>query len=107
MPSIRVISGVGAIVLAAAALTASGAVVAGAGVAATAHHGIIPPKHPARSLAPSPNFLRSASCSHGKDGAKCNGVVRKAITHARRVLEKFGGMTFSQAAYEKLTPVER
>jgi hypothetical protein len=113
MPAIRGVRRLGTVVLAVAVLAGSSAVAAGAGVraeagiAAPAHHGIIPPKHPSRSLAPSPSFLRSASCTHGKDGAKCNGIVRKAITHARRVLEKFGGMTFSQAAYEKLTPVER
>jgi hypothetical protein len=56
---------------------------------------------------PSPNFLGSGSCAGGKDTAACNTIVLHAITHARSVLEKIGGMSFSLAAYEKLTPNEQ
>jgi hypothetical protein len=100
-------SGLGAIALAAAVITGSGVSGAGVTVAAVSHSGIVPPKHPSRSLAPSPNFLRSSACAHGKDGAGCNTTIRKSITHARKVLEKIGGMSFSTAAYEKLSPVKR
>jgi hypothetical protein len=71
------------------------------------HQGILPPKNPSRSLAPSPSFFRSSHCAHGNDGSACNSVVLRAITHARKVLEKMGGMSFSLGAYEKLTPLER
>jgi hypothetical protein len=78
-----------------------------ASVGAAAHKGIVPPKKPARSLRPSPFFPLSPSCAHGKDGSNCNALVLKAIAHARKVLEKLGGMSFSLSAYEKLTPIEQ
>ncbi|HEY2550205.1 MAG TPA: hypothetical protein VGI64_06475 [Streptosporangiaceae bacterium] len=71
------------------------------------HHGIVPPKHPRRNVQPRPNFLQSASCIGGKDGPGCNTMARKAITRGRRILERMRGMSFSMAAYEKLTPVEQ
>ena len=132
MPALRMASGLGAIVLAgavftgpAAALastgaasagaTTAGATTAGAGPtaagaahAAAAHHkGILPPHNPAKNLAPDPSFLGSRHCAGGRDGSACNSIVLRAITHARKVLEKFGGMSFSLSAYERLTPDEQ
>jgi hypothetical protein len=74
---------------------------------AAAHKGIVPPGAPAKSLLPKPYFLRSPHCAHGKDGSRCNALALKAIAHARKVLEKLGGMSFSLSAYEKLTPIEQ
>jgi len=74
---------------------------------AAAHKGILPPKNPTKSLAPSPSFLGLRSCSGGQDDRRCNAAILRAITHARRVLEKMGGMSFSLAAYEKLGPDEQ
>jgi hypothetical protein len=71
------------------------------------HHGILPPRNPKRNVKPSPNFLQSLSCAGGKDGTGCNTMVRRAIARARRIQEKLRGMTFSLAAYEKLSPVEQ
>jgi len=132
MPALRMASGLGAIVLAgavftgpAAALastgaasagaTTAGATTAGAGPtaagaahAAAAHHkGILPPHNPAKNLAPDPSFLGSRHCAGGRDGSACNSIVLRAITQARKVLEKFGGMSFSLSAYERLTPDEQ
>ena len=133
MPTLRMASGLGAIVLAgtvltgpaaalastgAAAVTVAGATAAGAGGAAAAparaahpaaahHKGILPPHNPAKNLAPDPSFLGSRHCAGGRDGAACNSIVLRAITHARKVLEKFGGMSFSLPAYERLTPDEQ
>jgi hypothetical protein len=133
MAALRMASGLGAIVLAgtvltgpAAALASAGtadATVAGAGDAAAApagaahagaahagaarHKGILPPHNPAKNLAPDPSFLGSRHCAGGRDGSACNSIVLRAITHARKVLEKFGGMSFSLPAYERLTPDEQ
>jgi len=74
---------------------------------AAARTGIVPPKNPSRSLAPSPDFMAAGSCASASNGRPCNREVLRAIAHARRVLEKFGGMSFSLAAYLKLTPVEQ
>jgi hypothetical protein len=76
---------------------------------AAAHTGIVPPKNPSRSLAPSPAFTETASCtaSSSSNGRACNREVLKAIAHARKVLEKMGGMSFSLTAYLKLTPAEQ
>jgi hypothetical protein len=74
---------------------------------ATARTGIVPPNNPARSLAPSPDFLASSACASSSNGRACNRDVLKAIAHARRVLEKMGGMSFSLTAYLKLTPAEQ
>jgi hypothetical protein len=73
----------------------------------TAHKGILPPKNPSKSLRPSPMFLESRKCLRSKDTAACNTLVLKAISHARKVLEKLPGMSFSLSAYEKLTPIEQ
>jgi hypothetical protein len=78
---------------------------AGVGPSVPAHKGILPPKNPAKSLSPLPSFF--SSCIDGNDGSKCNGTVLKAIAHARKVLEVMGGMSFSLAAFEKLTPDEQ
>jgi hypothetical protein len=75
---------------------------AGVSTAAAARHGILPPRNPAASLWPVPDFL--ASCPQGGDGTACNRLVLAAIARARRALEKMGGMSFSLATYEKLTP---
>ncbi len=95
----------GSVAITTAALLGS-AVAASAGVTGP-DSGIRPPKNPARSVSPSPDFLVSGSCAGGQDTAACNTIVRQATTHARRVLEKIGGMSFSLAAYEKLTPDEQ
>jgi len=74
---------------------------------AAAHAGLVPPKNPSRSLSPSPDFQGSGSCASKSNGRACNREVLKAITHARRVLEKMGGMSFSLTAYLKMTPAEQ
>jgi hypothetical protein len=118
MPARRLAVSLGAVALTGAALIGSGTAVAGAavaggtasaGAAATpqVRKGIVPPKNPKRSLAPSPNFLGRPSCARGGDGRRCNTIVLRAITHARKVLEKMGAMHFPLAAYEKLTRNEQ
>jgi len=74
---------------------------------AAAQTGIVPPKNPSRSLAPSPDFMASGSCASRSNSRACNREVLKAIAHARKVLEKMGGMSFSLTAYLKLTPAEQ
>lgn len=106
MSKLQLAARVGAIVLSAAVLLGPASVAASASVARPAT-GVLPPKNPARSVSPSPNFLGAVSCRGGKDSAACNTIVLHAITHARKVLEKVGGMSFSLAAYQKLTPDEQ
>jgi hypothetical protein len=106
VPIPRLAASLSAIALTAAALLASAAVAASAG-AAVPGKGILPPKNPAHNVAPSPNFLSAGSCEGGGDSAACNTIVLRAVTHARQVLEKLGGMSFSLAAYEKLSPDEQ
>jgi hypothetical protein len=74
---------------------------------ATAQAGIVPPKNPSRSLPPRPDFMASRSCASSGKGRACNREVLKAIAHARKVLEKMGGMSFSLKAYLKLTAAEQ
>ncbi len=74
---------------------------------AAAQAGIVPPKNPSRSLPPSPDFTGPGSCASRSNGRACNREVLKAIAHARKVLEKMGGMSFSLTAYLKLTPAEQ
>jgi hypothetical protein len=74
---------------------------------ASVSHGILPPRNPARSLPPLPDFLRLLSCAGGRDGTRCNTAILRAITRARRTLEKLAGMSFSLAAYERLRPIEQ
>ena len=130
MPILRMVSGLGVIVLAGAVLAGPAAALASTGTASAtvagdpgagaataptraahagaAHHkGILPPHNPAKNLAPDPSFLGSRHCAGGRDGSACNSIVLRAITHARKVLEKFGGMSFSLSAYERLTPDEQ
>jgi hypothetical protein len=110
MPALRLAMSVGAIALAGAALAGPSPVLASVRAQATvaaADTGIVPPKNPGKSLAPVPNFLASARCVGGQDDAACNTMMLRAVTHARSVLEKIGGMSFSLAAYEKLTPKEQ
>jgi hypothetical protein len=108
MPALRLVASFAAIALTGAALMGPGTALASVSAApASAHKGILPPKNPARSLAPDPSFLYSASCSGGKDGSACNSRALKAITHARKVLEKMAGLSFRLSAYEKLTPDEQ
>jgi hypothetical protein len=106
MPKLHLAARLGAIALSAAVLLGAASVAATASIARPAT-GVLPPKNPARNVSPSPNFLGAASCAGGKDSAACNTVVLHAVTHARTVLEKIGGMSFSLAAYEKLTPDEQ
>ncbi|MGO9909730.1 MAG: hypothetical protein ACLPQS_01005 [Acidimicrobiales bacterium] len=77
------------------------------GVTVTPHKGILPPKNPSKSLPPKPNFLASSTCSGAKDTTACNDLVLSATSNARKVLEKLGPMSFSLAAYEKLSGVEQ
>jgi len=109
MPTFRVTVRLGAIALAAAVILGPGAAAAGTSPAIPAipAKGILPPQHPARDVSPSPNFFAARSCQGGGDSATCNAIIVRAITHARAVLEKIGGMSFSLAAYEKLTPIEQ
>ena len=127
MPTFRPAASLGAIALtvtALAGLSAAGPALAGPGVArpalagagfarpaltgaAVPDRGILPPKNPARNVSPDPNFLAARSCASGGDSAACNAIVARAVAHARRVLEKIGGMSFSLSAYEKLTPGEQ
>jgi hypothetical protein len=106
MPISRLSARLGAVAVTAAALLASAAITASAGVAAP-DKGILPPRNPARNVAPAPNFLYSSTCGGGKDSAACNAIVLRAVAHARKVLENLGGMSFSLAAYERLTPDEQ
>jgi hypothetical protein len=105
----RLAVSIGAVALTGAALIGPGATFADAGTGAVqpATRGIVPPKNPSRSLAPSPDFLARPSCAHGGDGRRCNALVRRAVRHARKVLENMRGMSFSLAAYEKLTRNEQ
>jgi hypothetical protein len=111
MPAVRLALSLSAVALAAAALTGNSPALASAArpaaLSAVVTKGILPPKNPGKSLAPVPNFLAAAACTGGKDTARCNTMVLKAVTHARTVLEKIGAMSFSLAAYEKLTPKEQ
>jgi hypothetical protein len=107
MPLARLIATAGTIVLTSAVLLGPATAVAGATVTAPAGKGILPPKNPTRSLRPAPFYLASPDCSGGKDGASCNSLVLKAITRARRTLEKMAGMSFSLTAYQKLSPQEQ
>jgi len=106
MPISRLSARLGVVAATAATLLASAAITASAGVAAP-DKGILPPHNPARNVAPAPNFLYSATCGGGKDSAACNTIVLHAVAHARKVLEHIGGMSFSLAAYERLTPDEQ
>jgi hypothetical protein len=106
MRASRLPARLGAVGLTAAALAAAVAVAASAGVAGP-DKGILPPRHPAHNVAPSPNFLSASSCRGGGDSAACNAIVLRAVTHARADLEKLGAMSFSLAGYQKLTPDEQ
>jgi hypothetical protein len=97
----------GAITVTSFALILPAAAVATASTATPAHKGILPPKNPGRSLPPNPFFLRNPLCANGKDGQRCNTQIVKATARARKLLEKLGGMKFSVAAYDKLTPIEQ
>jgi hypothetical protein len=107
MSSLRLAVRLGSVTAACAGLIVASAVFATVSVAASAHKGILPPKNPSKSLKPSPFFLTSYYCRGGKDGPRCNTIVLKAIGHARKVLEKMGGMSFSLTAFERLTPQEQ
>lgn len=110
MPTFRLTARLGAVALTAVAVTAGallGPAAASAGASAVSLKGVLPPKNPARDVNPSPDFLTARSCGGGGDSAACNQIVLRAITHARKELEKLGGMSFSLAAYEKLTPDEQ
>jgi hypothetical protein len=110
MLAFRLAARTGAVTVTCAALIVPAAAMATAYAAvpsAPSHKGILPPKNPSRSLAPKPFFLVSRRCVHGRDGRGCNSMVLKAISRARRLLEKMGGMSFSLSGYEKLTPIEQ
>jgi len=106
MSNLRLAARLGAIALGAAVLLGSASIAVSASAARPAA-GVLPPRNPARNVNPNPDFLLAASCAGGKDSAACNTIVLRAITHARKVLENIGGMSFSLAAYEKLTPDEQ
>jgi hypothetical protein len=106
MSKLHLAARLGAVALGAAMLLGSASVAVSASAARPAS-GILPPKNPARNVNPNPDFLGTAACAGGKDSAACNTTVLRAITHARKVLENIGGMSFSLAAYEKLTPDEQ
>jgi hypothetical protein len=106
MPTFRLAARLGAIALGATVLLGFASVAASASVARPAT-GMLPPKSPAGNVSPSPDFLAAGSCAGGQDSAACNTIVLHAITHARKVLEKAPAMSFSLAAYEKLTPDEQ
>jgi hypothetical protein len=100
--STGILAGVAVVVQAAGASASQSA---GAGAAAGAvHRGTLPPGHPAVSL---PNSTLLASCGPGDDGIACNQIALDAIDHARRALEKLGGMSFSLPAYQQLTPAQQ
>jgi hypothetical protein len=102
----RLVCGIGTIILVGAAVLGPASGVASAKAAAPGK-GIVPPRHPSRSLKPSPNFLDSPHCIGGQDNTSCNSLVLRAITRARKKLEHLGGMSFSLSAYEKLSPDEQ
>src|ERR1700683_265060 len=107
MSALRLAVRLGAVAVTCGALIFPAAALATAGITATAHKGVLPPKNPSKSLSPSPMFLGSAKCFRGQDTSACNSLVLKAIAHGRTVLEKLAGMSFSLSAYEKLTPIEQ
>jgi hypothetical protein len=107
MSALRLAARLGAVAVTCTALMSPGAALGAATVRAAPHKGILPPKNPSKSLSPSPMFLDSAKCFHGKDTSACNTLVLKAITNGRKVLEKLGGLSFSLSAYEKLPPIEQ
>ncbi len=107
MSALRLAVRLGVITVTSFTLILPAAAVATASTAAPAHKGILPPKNPSRSLPPKPFFLFNSLCAHGKDGQRCNSQILKATTRARKILEKMGGMRFSLAAYDKLTPIEQ
>ena len=107
MSALRLAVRLGTVAVTCGALIIPGAAIANAAIAAPAHKGILPPKNPSKSLKPTPFFLASSDCQRVKDGAGCNTSALKAITHARKVLEKMAGMSFSLKAYDKLTAVEQ
>jgi hypothetical protein len=104
LPSLTVLTAIAVL-----ALGWTGAAAADGAVSspAAAQTGIVPPKNPSRSVAPSPDFLSSSACASSSDGRACNQEALKAIAHARKVLEKMAGMSFSLAAYLKLTRAEQ
>jgi hypothetical protein len=106
---LAVLTAIAIVTMWAGQVSARGAVTRGAGNSAAAPQtGIVPPKNPSKSLPPSPNFLSSSSaCVLHPNGSPCNRQVLKAIAHARKVLEKMSGMSFSLAAYLKLTHPEQ
>jgi hypothetical protein len=105
MPTFRWAARLGAAAFIATALLVS--LAAGSAGAAAEGKGILPPKNPAHNVNPAPNFFAARSCAGGGDSSACNTIVLRAIAHARQVLEKLGGMSFSLAAYEKLSPDEQ
>jgi len=71
--------------------------------AAVPQAGVLPPRHPSRSLPPRPDFLAAPACSAAKDGTSCDREVLRAIRRARRILEHLPQMSFSLTAYRKLS----
>jgi hypothetical protein len=89
------------------AVALGGALISGPAAAAResaglSHREMLPPRNPMVSLWPAPSFL--ASCAQGDDEDQCDGLALAAIDHARQTLEELGGMSFSLAGYEKLSP---
>ena len=77
------------------------------GAAAVAQAGILPPHNPSRSLPPRPDFLAVPACSAARDGTHCDREVLRATRRARSILEHMHGMSFSLAAYRKLSHVKQ
>jgi hypothetical protein len=113
MPNYRLFVRAAAGAVATASLLGSSAALAAPGAQGTrartavAQTGILPPHHPSRNLAPSPDFLAAPACYSAKDWVSCDTEVLRAITRARSVLEHMGGMSFSLAAYRKLSHIEQ
>jgi len=114
MPIRRLVVRTGAAAIAAASLLASSAALAAPAWPArpattgAAQAGILPPHHPSRSLAPSPDFLAISACSTARDGSYCDRQVLHATGRARSLLEHMGGMSsFTITAYRKLSHAEQ
>lgn len=107
MTARRLAARLGMVTITCSALIIPGAAIATAGIAVPSHKGILPPKNPARSVRPKPDFLMSSLCMSGKDRPGCNKLILKATTRARRLLEGMGAMSFSLSAYEKLSPIKQ
>ncbi len=106
---------------AAAAFTVTGPMAGAAGTGHRApstgsarHHGhrlsivaaaIVPPKNPAKSLPPDPNFREDGACAAGEldDSLICNTNAETAIDNARQLLEALKPLVLNLGAFAKMT----